>query len=128
MTRGIEFQAVQAVSESRATTQNKRREGGFHEIGFADYQVDDRCGAIAIELRQRHRNGPLPTSIATSAKTFSAANMGDATGILNSATLVAPNPAAARAVTFKTAAGKSFASHAVLARQARQAAAEKKEE
>jgi hypothetical protein len=65
---------------------------------------------------------PLPTSIATPAKTFSAANMGDATGNLNSATLVAPNPAATRAVTFKTAAGKSFASHAVLARQARQTA------
>lgn len=65
---------------------------------------------------------PLPASIATPAKTFSAANMGDATGNLNSATLVAPNPAATRAVPFKTAAGKSFASHAVLARQARQSA------
>jgi hypothetical protein len=70
---------------------------------------------------------PLPTSIATSAKTFSAANMGDATGNLNSATLVAPNPAVTRAVTFKTAAGKSFASHAVLARQARQSAKALKE-
>jgi hypothetical protein len=53
--------------------------------------------------------------------------MGDATGNLNSATLVAPNPAATRAVPFKTAAGKSFTSHAVLARQARKSAKALKE-
>jgi hypothetical protein len=65
---------------------------------------------------------PLPTGIATPAKTFSAAELGDATGSLTSATLVAHNLAAARAAAFKAAAVKSFASQAVLAQQARQAA------
>lgn len=76
---------------------------------------------------------PLPSGSATPAKSFSAAEMGDSTGNLNSATIVAPNPAKTRAVNFRASAVKSFASHAVLAQQARQAAkalkgaAEKKE-
>lgn len=65
---------------------------------------------------------PLPTGAATPAKTFSAAQMGDSTGNLNSATIVAPNPTAAGGAAFKAATAKSFASHAVLAQQARHTA------
>jgi hypothetical protein len=65
---------------------------------------------------------PLPAGSATPAKTFSAADMGDATGSLNSATIVASNQTSASTATFKAAAAKSFASHSILAQQARQAA------
>lgn len=67
---------------------------------------------------------PLPTAAATPAKNFTAAQMGSfgANANLNSATIVAPNPTMASDVAFKAAVAKSFAAHAVLAQQARQAA------
>lgn len=67
---------------------------------------------------------PLPAAAATPAKSFSQVDLGNfgASANLNSATIVAPNPTMASDVAFKAAVAKSFAAHAVLAQQARQAA------
>lgn len=67
---------------------------------------------------------PLPAAAATPAKSFSQVELGNfgASANLNSATIVAPNPTMASGAAFKAAVAKSFASHAVLAQQARQAA------
>ena len=67
---------------------------------------------------------PLPAAAATPAKSFSQVELGNfgASANLNSATIVAPNPTMASGAAFKAAVAKSFASHAVLAQQARHAA------
>ncbi len=71
--------------------------------------------------------GSLPSGAATATKTFNVAQLGQNGGHLNSATIIAPDKMAARGAQFKAAgAAKSFASHSVLAQQARKAAEELK--
>ncbi len=62
----------------------------------------------------------LPTGSAVADKNFTAAQMGQAGGNLNSATIVAPDKTTGMAL--KSSVAKSFASHSVLAQQARKAA------
>lgn len=67
---------------------------------------------------------PLPTAAAFPVKAFTAGDLGNfgSNANLNSATVVAPNPAAVAGVTMEAAVVKSFAGHAILAQQARKAA------
>lgn len=70
--------------------------------------------------------GSLPSGAATATKTFTVAQLGQNGGHLNSATIIAPDKMATRGVQFKAGAAKSFASHSILAQQARKAAEELK--
>ena len=73
----------------------------------------------------------LPTGAATAARTFTAAQLGDATGHLNSATILAPDKTTTGAFgtlassSASASEGKTFAAHAILAQQARRLAEEK---